>query len=109
MVSTRSTSGTPPPSSKILVKFKKPEVLQEKKGVLKTHTMRTKSIAQKKKNGSSGVDEASGSRKRVVDVKIEHRGSTLLVLVFPLFCFSCFVVVYVLSAQIRLLDVMFLF
>ena len=71
MVSTRSASGTPPPSSKILVKFKKPKDLQETKVLPKSTTMRTKSIAQKKKSGSSGVDEPSASRKRAVDVKAE--------------------------------------
>ena len=68
MVSTRAASGTPPPSSKILVKFKK---TKETKVLPKSPTMRTKSIAQKKKSGSSGVDEPSPSRKRAVDVKAE--------------------------------------
>ena len=68
MVSTRAASGTPPPSSKILVKLTKPK---ETKVLPKSPTMRTKSIAQKKKSGSSGVDEPSPSRKRAVDVKAE--------------------------------------
>ena len=71
MVSTRSASATPPPSAKILVKFKKPKDLKEKNGRLKTHSMRTKSAARKKKIASSEVGEASGSRKRAMDVNID--------------------------------------